>query len=364
MVHLKKSYGVINAVDDLSLEIKDGEYIAFLGPTGAGKTTTMYLITGIVYPDSGEIIIDGKNITQIPPEDRGIGFVFEQFALFPHLNLIENCTYSRWVRGQMNTLTGRGQALEIANEMLEMIFLTGRNTARVNELSGGMKQRLALARGLCMGAQIIVMDEPLGALDAKIRAELRYELRRLVKSLKLTCIHATHDTNEAMITADRIAVFHKGKVVQIDAPSIIYNQPCNLFVANFVAESNLLEGIIVNQAENYSEVQLREDFIIKTQKINLAVGEKVVVVIRSESFELITDQTENIFPVTLKKIKFIGAFLRCIASLFNSKEIFIRLMPSEAKYISIDQKISLFVNKEECLVFPYPDEGLEEAIAP
>ncbi|MFB0543416.1 MAG: ABC transporter ATP-binding protein, partial [Candidatus Bathyarchaeia archaeon] len=212
-----KKYGETVAVRSLSLTVQDGEYFTLLGPMGSGKTTILMLLAGLIEPDEGEIYFDNRIMKGVPPEDRGIGFVFETFALFPHYNVWENVSYGPRVRGENPAATK-----SVAEEMLEMVLLEDRPDALPDELSGGMKQRVALARALTSGAKILLLDEPLGALDAKIRTALAQDLRRIVKDLGLTAIHVTNSVEEAMTISDRIALLHGGTLEQVGTPRELY----------------------------------------------------------------------------------------------------------------------------------------------
>jgi ABC-type Fe3+/spermidine/putrescine transport system ATPase subunit len=213
VVNVSKKFGKIIAVDNVSVTIKDKEYFSLLGPSGCGKTTLLRLIAGLIEPDSGEIYIGGKLVNDVPPEDRDIGFVFQTFALFPHMTAWNNVTYGPKVKG-----FDMAEATTIGHEVLEMVKLHERLDAYPNELSGGMMQRIAVARALAAGARLLLMDEPLGQLDAKVRNEIRYEIRRMATDLGLTGIHVTHDQSEAMAISDRIAVMRKGKILQVGTP--------------------------------------------------------------------------------------------------------------------------------------------------
>ncbi|MEM2970532.1 MAG: ABC transporter ATP-binding protein, partial [Candidatus Bathyarchaeia archaeon] len=199
--NVTKRFGKILAVNNVSLKIHDKEYFSLIGPSGCGKTTLLRIIAGLIKPDEGEILIDGRLVNNVPPEDRGIGFVFQTYALFPHMNVLENVMYGPRVKAWE-----KERALRLAREILALVRLFQRPGAYPQQFSGGMRQRVGVARALAAGGQILLLDEPLGALDAKIRFELRYEIRRLVKDLGLTAIHVTHDQAEAMAVSDRIAV--------------------------------------------------------------------------------------------------------------------------------------------------------------
>jgi len=230
-----KYYGSVKALHNVDLDINDGEYVVLLGPSGCGKTTLLKIIAGIVEPSSGTVSLAGTDITGLAPEDRGIGFVFQNYALFTHMSALENAAYGRLARGET-----REKALRIGREMLQMVHLGERAEALPKELSGGMQQRLAIARALATGSKLVLLDEPMNALDAHIRVELRDELRRMAKQLGLTVIHVTHDQEEAMALADKIVIMRKGKILQVGPPKEVYDRPSGPFVASFLGEANFM----------------------------------------------------------------------------------------------------------------------------
>jgi len=242
MPHVKikgvsKYYSSVKALHNVDLDIRNGEYVVLLGPSGCGKTTLLKIIAGIVEPTSGAVSISGNDVTNVPPEERGIGFVFQNYALFPHMSALENACYGLLARGEKPEIAKR-----IAAEMLGLVHLAERQDALPRELSGGMQQRLAMARALATGSKLILLDEPMNALDAHIRAELRVELRRMAKQLGLTAIHVTHDQEEAMALADKIVIMKKGQVLQVGTPKEVYDRPANPFVAGFLGEANFLRA--------------------------------------------------------------------------------------------------------------------------
>lgn len=285
-------------LDNVSLTIESGEYIALLGPTGSGPSHLLEVIAGLLPVDSGEVYINNKNVTLTPPEDRKIGFVFEQFNLFPHLSVLDNLLYGPRMRDEDLEAKTR-----IAREIIGMVRLEGRENALTRELSGGMQQRVGVARAITAGAEILLLDQPYRALDAKIREEMRSEIRDLVKELGLTALHATHEKEEAMITADRIAVFSDGKLLQIDAPQEIFSNPTSNFVAQFLANSNQYTGDLVDN-------KLRVDGIEFT--LEDPNPELKQILIREQDVSMSIEKIEgtNVFDGKIVKTRLLGEFVR------------------------------------------------------
>ncbi len=235
--HVVKRYGAYTALDGVDLEVKEGEFLSLLGPSGCGKTTALRLVAGFVEPTSGEIVMDGRGMAGVPPQRRDVGMVFQDYALFPHLSVAENVAFGLRERGR------RGRELEArVAELLELVRLPGLAGRYPAELSGGQQQRVALARALAFRPKVLLMDEPLGALDLKLREAMQAELRRLHRALAVTTIYVTHDQGEAMALSDRIAVMAAGRIVQLAPPEEIYKRPATRFVAEFVGKVNLLSA--------------------------------------------------------------------------------------------------------------------------
>ena len=234
---LTKRYGETLAVDDVSLRVEEGEFFSLLGPSGCGKTTTLRMIAGFVRPNEGQVFIGGEDMTLLPPEKRGIGIVFQNYAIFPHMTVFDNIAFGLKMRKvPKREIRGRvGKALEQVN-------LDGYERRYQRELSGGEQQRVALARVLITEPKILLLDEPLSALDKKLREEMKYWIKGLQQSLAITTVYVTHDQGEALTMSDRIAVMNRAQVVQIDAPSAIYEHPADRFVTDFIGESNILEA--------------------------------------------------------------------------------------------------------------------------
>jgi len=308
LVDVTKHFGTVTAIDHVSIEIPNGEYVCVLGPTGSGKTTLLRLIAGLASPTSGVIELDGKAVTQISPEDRNAIYVPQQYALFPHLTVRENVAFGPSARG-----LSREESLRRADEMLQIVKLSHRASALPNELSGGMQQRVALARGLAGRSPLLLLDEPLGALDARLRVALRFELRKLAKELAVTVIHVTHDQQEAMSIADRIAVLRHGRIEQFGSPSQVYDLPASPFLANFVGGANFLEGTIARKDNYGTVVEVAGGFSIMAAQGDRHVGDAVVTSFRQERSVVVTNTSmeENVLLGRLLSTNLLGTFLRC-----------------------------------------------------
>jgi spermidine/putrescine ABC transporter ATP-binding subunit len=233
--HLSKRFGDVVAVDSINLEIAGGEFLTLLGPSGSGKTTTLMMIAGFTEPSEGRIWLGSQPVDMLPSYRRGFGMVFQNYALFPHMTAADNIGFPLKMRG----ISGRERARRI-EEALELVRLPGFGGRYPNQLSGGQQQRVALARALVYNPPVLLMDEPLGALDKKLREEMQLEIKRIQEQLGITAIYVTHDQEEALVMSDRIAVMNLGKIEQIDAPGRIYEQPATRFVADFIGESNII----------------------------------------------------------------------------------------------------------------------------
>jgi ABC-type Fe3+/spermidine/putrescine transport system ATPase subunit len=318
-----KRYGKTEAVRNLSLDIHTGEYFTLLGAIGSGKTTTLMLLAGLIEPDAGEIYFDGKPMKGVPPEDRGIGFVFETFALFPNYNVWENITYGPRVKREDPTSTKK-----VADEMLEMVLLEDRPDALPDELSGGMKQRAALARALTSGAKILLFDEPLASLDAKIRVALANDLRRIVKGLGLTAIHVTNSVEEAMTISDRIAVMRNGSLEQVGTPRELYENPKTIFVMDFMGDINLFNGTVTRSGEGFTEVATQEGFLFRSSRATMEVGSKVHAVVRAEDIDITprgSEEAPNKLHGIVKEKMFLLGFMKYLIELKTGQEVIVEV---------------------------------------
>jgi spermidine/putrescine ABC transporter ATP-binding subunit len=236
---VEKRFENIGAVRGISLDIRPGEFLTLLGPSGSGKTTTLMMIAGFEAPTNGDIAIDGRSIVALPPHRRNIGMVFQNYALFPHLTVAENIGFPLKQRG-----VDRAARARLVSESLELVRLPGYEARYPRQLSGGQQQRVALARAIVFRPRLLLMDEPLGALDKQLRESLQLELRRLHADLGITFIYVTHDQEEALTMSDRVAVMNEGLIAQVGTPEDLYDRPCDRFVASFIGESNFLPGIV------------------------------------------------------------------------------------------------------------------------
>ena len=280
--HVQKSYdGVSLVVKDLNLAIGKGEFLTMLGPSGSGKTTTLMMLAGFETATHGEIRLDGVNINLVPPHKRGIGMVFQNYALFPHMTVGENLSFPLEVRGM-----GKSEREAKIKRALDMVQMGAFANRRPAQLSGGQQQRIALARALVFDPKLVLMDEPLGALDKQLREHMQFEIKHLHESLGITVVYVTHDQGEALTMSDRVAVFNDGRIQQLAPPSDLYERPDNSFVAGFIGENNKLEGVVEEIGQGTCTVRLATGEVIDATPVNVTQkGQKTLVSIRPERVE-------------------------------------------------------------------------------
>ena len=358
LVNVTKRYGKIIANDDVSFTIKDGEYVSIIGPSGCGKTTLIKNIAGIIKPDSGEIFIGEKSISDLPMEDRQIGYVFQNIALFPHMTVWDNITYGPRVRGwSLKKIT------PLAIEMLEMIKLGSRSEAYPGELSGGTQQKTAVARALLSKAELLLFDEPLGALDLKVRSVLRHELRRLVKDLKLTALHVTHDQEEAMSISDRIVVMKRGRIIESGTPRDLYFQPKNIFTANFVGEATFLTGVVAQVLDGRSLVKLGTNLHLMVNDRDKSVGDRVVLAFRPELVSIGDDASINTISGQVVGILYSGSIVRLKVQLPNGDLVVVKeALDFKSSMFAVGDDLSVAIPPENILVYACP-ESLNKELA-
>lgn len=363
--NVTKWFGDTLAVDNVTLHIESGEYVSILGPSGCGKTTLLRMISGLIQPTSGTIYFDQRDVSSlpIPPDKRNIGYVFQQFTVFPHMDVWENVSYGLRVRGL------DWQEIEDRTwDALKKTHLTERHDARSSELSAPDMQKVAIARALAIGADILLFDEPLGHLDEKTRVEFRIELRRLVKELRITAIHVTHDQEEGMAISDRVAVMRRGRLMQIDTPEDLIFDPKEIFVSSFIGESDFFEGEIVEKMKEYAIAELRWGYRVQTRPTKLKLGERVVVAVRREFLQMKERERErlNILPGKVTSSRYMGDSYRVRVTLDNRDRLELRLSPRHklARTCKISDTVSIVFNAEDVVLYPYPKEGLLDAITP
>jgi spermidine/putrescine ABC transporter ATP-binding subunit len=302
--NLTKQFGDVLAVNAISLRIEPGEFITLLGPSGSGKTTTLMMIAGFEIPDNGEIFINDEKIMFKPPYKREIGMVFQNYSLFPHMTVERNIGFPLRMRK-----VGKKEIQKRVAEVLELIKLSGYEKRFPRQLSGGQQQRVALARALVFNPRVLLMDEPLGALDKKLREHMQLEIKQITRLLNITVVYVTHDQDEALTMSDRIAVINFGKIEQVGAPVEIYDNPKNFFVADFIGESNFIKGKIVEISHQKSQF-MSETGLVFTSFINRdkPIGENGYLAIRPEKISLVEQgqSSPNQFMVMIEEVAYLG----------------------------------------------------------
>lgn len=347
----ERNGGIFNAVDKVNIEVAKGEMVTFLGPSGCGKTTTLRMIAGFVSPTSGSITIAGKDMTSVPVNERAIGFVFQNYALFPHMTIYKNVGYGLKARGEKDA--------DIHDKIinaLKLVGLSGDENRYPNQLSGGEQQRVALARVIVMEPSLLLMDEPLSNLDAKLRIHMRTEIRRIQKALGTTCLYVTHDQSEALTVSDRIVVMSRGKVEQIGTPLEIYGSPASTFVADFIGQANIvpakvqkIEGdMIIASISSVNEVTARRGCAVSP-----AVNADVFFVVRPENIS-IQDKDAGSVKAVVQTSVFVGSHVE-YDLLFNEKTAIkasVDFKPDMKLYqsgdivsLGFDEKTTLFLDR-------------------
>lgn len=295
-------------LNKINLYIRDKEFVTLLGPSGCGKTTTLRVIGGFTAPDSGDVIFDGKRINDVPSHKRHVNTIFQRYALFPHLNVFDNVAFGLRLKKKSDK-----EIKETVEEMLTLVNLKGFNRRNIESLSGGQQQRVAIARALANNPKVLLLDEPLGALDLKLRKDMQVELKNIQQKLGITFIYVTHDQEEALSMSDTIVVMDEGKIQQIGTPQDIYNEPKNAFVADFIGESNILDGVM---KEDYKASFSRHVFQCLDK--GFAAGEKVDVVIRPEDV-IVVDADEGMIKGTVTSVTFKGVHFEIIVDIGGFK---------------------------------------------
>ena len=297
LLDLEKRFREVRAVDGVSLEVAAGEFFSLLGPSGCGKTTTLRMIGGFELPTGGTILLRGRDVTADPPDKRPVNMVFQNYALFPHLDVGDNVAFGLKRKGVAKDETARR-----VGEALELVHLTGYERRKPNQLSGGQQQRVALARALVNRPNVLLLDEPLGALDLKLRRQLQVELKRIQAEVGITFVYVTHDQEEALTMSDRIAVMHAGKVEQLGTPEELYERPATRFVADFIGSTNLLRGRI----EADGRVRLESGEVAHVAHDGMPDGSEVEISVRPEAISIVPASAEDAIKATVEQAAYLG----------------------------------------------------------
>lgn len=354
LVGVTKTYGNLRAVDDLSLEIREGEFLFLLGPSGCGKTTTLRMIAGFVKPDSGEVRIGGMDVSWIPPYERNLGMVFQSYALFPHMTVAENVAFGLKMRRRP-----REEVAKRVARALEMVELAGLEERYPRQLSGGQQQRVALARAIVVQPRALLLDEPLSNLDAKLRQQMRLELKSLQAALGITTIFVTHDQEEALVMADRIAVMRAGKIEQLGTPTELYECPANQFVAHFIGESNFIHGTVAELLPGDRAILRAGPSLVVTGRCSGSPlpGQRAVASIRPERIEVRAAGEPGI-PGTVEQVIYLGALIRYRVALPDQQSCLTQAGNRRGTFdLQKGQAVSVCWAEEDVLLLPEEKGG-------
>jgi spermidine/putrescine transport system ATP-binding protein len=316
-----KRFGSVTAVDRVSLTIRDGEFFSLLGPSGCGKTTTLRMIAGFEFPDAGDIVLHGTSIGATPPHQRRVNTVFQSYALFPHMTVADNVGF-----GLEMQRVARSERERRVREALELVRLTDYSGRWPRQLSGGQQQRVALARALINQPEVLLLDEPLGALDQKLRKEMQLELKRMQERVGITFIFVTHDQEEALSMSDRIAVMHHGRVLQVGTPTEIYERPNCRFVADFIGDTNFFDGQVTAGSAGRTVVTTADGLVVTgASEQSLAPGSSATVSLRPEKARLTPDSPPgdivNCFAATVDRVDYIGSDTRMLVRIGGERTV-------------------------------------------
>jgi putative spermidine/putrescine transport system ATP-binding protein len=321
--NLHRDFGTVKALDGIEIELGEGEFLSLLGPSGCGKTTALRIVAGFDRPDAGRVVVDGKDVTNVAPNKRDMGMVFQAYSLFPNMTAAQNVEYGLRLRGH-----DRGKRRQRVNELLDLVGLAQAGDRYPHQLSGGMQQRVALARALAIEPRVLLLDEPLSALDAKVRVQLREEIRRIQLELGITTLYVTHDQEEALSVSDHVAVMWSGRIEQMGSPSEMYSSPATPFVAEFIGTMNRLEGTVVDGGVDHGGTMLQVD-----AARGRPAGERVLVLIRPETVEvaqangtgaantLVGDVVTQTFLGPVTRLKIVGDGVDVIADVPTQKAL-------------------------------------------
>lgn len=343
---VQKSYdGETLVVEDLNLSIRKGEFLTMLGPSGSGKTTCLMMLAGFETATHGEIKLDGRSINNIPPHKRGIGMVFQNYALFPHMSVNENLAFPLQVRG-----LSKSETESKVNRALDMVRMSAFGNRRPAQLSGGQQQRIAVARALVFDPELVLMDEPLGALDKQLREQMQYEIKHIHENLGVTVVYVTHDQSEALTMSDRIAVFNDGVIQQLADPETLYERPDNSFCAQFIGENNTLRGKIIDIEGETVTIQFDDGATCRALAVNCGgVGERSLLSIRPERVSIGEAGTPDSISARVLELIYLGDHIRCRMDVHGHKDFIVKV-PNAAGHarLGVGETVHLTWEREDC----------------
>ena len=348
-VNIQKSYdGETLIVKDLNLSVAKGEFLTMLGPSGSGKTTCLMMLAGFEPATHGEIYLEDQPINRVPPHKRGIGMVFQNYALFPHMTVAENLAFPLDVRGM-----SKSEKTQRVKRALNMVQLGEFGDRRPAQLSGGQQQRVAVARSLVFDPDLVLMDEPLGALDKNLREQMQYEIKSIHENLGITVVYVTHDQSEALTLSNRIAVFDDGVIQQCAPPDVLYEEPENAFVANFIGENNRLMGTVAEDHGNTVKVAVNHGHVVEAKKVKVeGVGSPSTLSLRPERVVVGPEPASlpNIFPAKTEELIYLGDHIRTRFSVCGMDDFVVKI-PNSSVHVSLSEgdKVSIGWKAEDCL---------------
>ena len=362
---IKKGFDGETVVENIDLTVKRGEFVTILGPSGCGKTTTLRMIAGFEIPDEGEILLDGKDISSLPPYMRSVNTVFQRYALFPHLNVYDNIAFGLKLKKM-----DKDEIVAKVKHVLDVVDMEDFEKRKVSTLSGGQQQRIAIARAIVNEPEILLLDEPLGALDLKMRKEMQIELKAMHEELGMTFIYVTHDQEEALTMSDRIAIMHDGVMDQIGSPTDIYERPATKFVATFIGETNVFDGTIKSIVNGKAVIGIENGdvttsgSVTETEEKNtgFSVGEFVTVSVRPEKLHFSAEPVEGFsVPALVKDYIYVGSVVKCLAVLPNGNEVKMERLAGEELPKSGD-KVFICWNPEDAVLIHSLDNSFYQSM--
>ena len=356
LTDVDKSFDDERVVKKLNLDVEEGEFLTMLGPSGCGKTTTLRMIAGFEVPTSGQIFLEGEEVDDKKPNERNVNTVFQNYALFPHMNVFDNIAF-----GLVEKKVKKDEIRSRVEEMIKLVQLDGMEKRMPAQMSGGQKQRVAIARALVNRPKVLLLDEPLGALDLKLRKQMQGELKALQRRLGITFIYVTHDQEEALTMSDRIAVMNRGRLEQVGTPEEVYNHPETKFVADFIGESNIIEGYIENMTDDSIEVTMESGKAI-IHETGYRMEEMVYLCIRPENLKISTEAKEGFrFRGQVKEHIFIGSTNKTMIEMPNGKMLK-SVTPAEDELIPVGTAVNVFWNPGKAVVMRTKEEQIYNVI--